>query len=104
MRRKVEYYFIRLPAGENFIPDLLDALYQLNIQSVLVEGGATLLQSFIDQNYWDEARVITNEQLAIGNGINAPVIKNNSLIKVERISNDLISFYHRFRFQVAFSE
>ena len=87
--------FYQLPAGENFIPDLLDALYQLNIQSVLVEGGVTLLQAFIDQNYWDEARVITNDQLSIANGINAPLLKNNCLTKVERISNDLISFYQR---------
>ncbi len=31
--------------------------------SVLVEGGAQLLQTFIDEGYWDEARIITNEYL-----------------------------------------
>jgi diaminohydroxyphosphoribosylaminopyrimidine deaminase/5-amino-6-(5-phosphoribosylamino)uracil reductase len=54
-----------LDTGENTISSLLSALYKLNIQSVLVEGGTTLLQSFIDQNCWDEARVITNEELII---------------------------------------
>ena len=54
-----------MDTGENTISSLLSALYKLNIQSVLVEGGTTLLQSFIDQNCWDEARVITNEELII---------------------------------------
>jgi diaminohydroxyphosphoribosylaminopyrimidine deaminase/5-amino-6-(5-phosphoribosylamino)uracil reductase len=85
--------FHKLPDGDNIIPHLLNALYQLNVQSVLVEGGAALLQSFIDQNYWDEARIITNEQLAMGNGINAPQLKNNVLMNTEIITDDLISFY-----------
>ena len=37
----------------------LQACYQQKIQSVIVEGGARLLQSFIDEGIWDEARVIT---------------------------------------------
>ena len=60
------YYFQikewdRLPAG------LINALYSLNIQSVLVEGGAQLLQSFINEELWDECRVITNQSLAVTN-------------------------------------
>ncbi len=38
---------------------ILAVLYELNIQSILIEGGAQTLQSFIDANLWDEARVIT---------------------------------------------
>jgi diaminohydroxyphosphoribosylaminopyrimidine deaminase/5-amino-6-(5-phosphoribosylamino)uracil reductase len=49
-------------------------LYQLKIQSVLVEGGARLLQSFIDEGYWDEARVITNNELELPGGLAAPVL------------------------------
>ena len=87
--------FYKLNAGEDMLADLLNALHQLNIQSVLVEGGAVLLKSFIDKNYWDEARVITNQQLTIGDGINAPQLKNNSLINTEKIGSDLISFYKK---------
>ena len=47
----------------------------MNIQSVLIEGGAKTLQSFIDAGLWDEARVITNEELIIENGIAAPEMK-----------------------------
>ena len=87
--------FYKLTAGEDMLAGLLNALHQLNIQSVLVEGGAVLLKSFIDKNYWDEARVITNQQLTIGDGINAPQLKNNSLINTEKIGSDLISFYKK---------
>jgi diaminohydroxyphosphoribosylaminopyrimidine deaminase / 5-amino-6-(5-phosphoribosylamino)uracil reductase len=85
--------FYKLPAGEDTITGILNGLYQLKIQSVLVEGGAALLQSVIDGNYWDETRIITNEQLTIGNGITAPQLKSNNLLRTERISNDVISFY-----------
>ncbi len=85
--------FYKLDVDENIIPGLLNALYQLNIQSVLVEGGAILLQSFIDQHCWDEARVIINEELNIGDGIKAPLLKNNRLIDTQKIGVDLISTY-----------
>ena len=85
--------FYKLGVDENIIPGLLNALYQLNIQSVLVEGGAILLQSFIDQHCWDEARVIINEELNIGDGIEAPLLKSNRLIDTQKIGTDLVSTY-----------
>lgn len=45
--------------AENTIPAILEVLYKHNIQSVLVEGGAATLHSFIVANMWDEARIIT---------------------------------------------
>ena len=56
---------------ENFIDQILQSLFEMNIQSVMIEGGSKTLQSFIDAGLWDEARVITNEQLIIENGIAA---------------------------------
>jgi len=85
--------FYKLSSGEDIISGLLNALYRLKIQSVLIEGGARLLQSFIDQNYWDEARVITNEQLLIKNGINAPKLKNSSLGCIKKATGDQLAFY-----------
>jgi diaminohydroxyphosphoribosylaminopyrimidine deaminase / 5-amino-6-(5-phosphoribosylamino)uracil reductase len=87
--------FYKLAIDENIIPGLVNALYRLNIQSVLVEGGAKLLQSFIDQNCWDEARVITNEELGIANGINAPILTNNILVSSQKITTDLVSVYQQ---------
>ncbi len=60
---------------------MLSSLYENEIQSVLVEGGAKTLQSFIDQNLWDEARVITNREMIIEEGINAPEMKNFKLLQ-----------------------
>jgi len=58
-----------------------------------VEGGATLLQSFIDGGFWDEAIIITNQTLIIGEGTAAPKLRNQRLVKTETLSNDSISFY-----------
>ena len=85
--------FYKLSSGEDIIYGLLNALYRLKIQSVLVEGGARLLQSFIDQHYWDEARVITNEQLIIEIGINAPELKESNLVSINKATGDQVAFY-----------
>ena len=87
----VQYY--KISSVENMIPEILNALFLLNIQSIFVEGGAKLLQYFIDNNYWDEARVITNEQLTIGNGVQAPLLSNNYLVKKIKLNSDDIAIY-----------
>jgi diaminohydroxyphosphoribosylaminopyrimidine deaminase / 5-amino-6-(5-phosphoribosylamino)uracil reductase len=77
---KANLLYYQLNTKDNVVRQIADALYKLNIQSVLVEGGAELLQSFIDENLWDEARVITNTQLTIAtnqaeSGKRAPIIR-----------------------------
>ena len=53
------------------LKQVLNELYKREIQSVLVEGGTTVLQSFIDNGFWDEVHVFENREL-ISKGINAP--------------------------------
>ena len=77
----------------SLVHQMMNALYRMNIQSVLVEGGSYLLQSFIDEGIWDEARVITNEQLSIGAGMPAPVLKDEALQGSEQIFSDVIRTY-----------
>jgi diaminohydroxyphosphoribosylaminopyrimidine deaminase/5-amino-6-(5-phosphoribosylamino)uracil reductase len=48
-------------------------LYERGIQSVLVEGGRQLLNSFIGENLWDEARVFRGDK-SFAAGVPAPVI------------------------------
>jgi len=79
--------------SENTLQQMASALYQMDIQSIIIEGGAKLLQSFIDADLWDEARVITNEQMIIGNGINAPELKKAALKKKERYFDDTITCF-----------
>lgn len=82
------------PEKSSLIPQLMNALYELKILSVLVEGGAALLQSFIDEGYWDEARVITNNELEIPDGLAAPVLKNATILTAETLLSDTIRTYH----------
>ena len=70
------------------------ALHHLKIQSVLVEGGARLLQSFIDEDAWDEARVISNNELEFPAGVPAPRLHNARLQSHESLLSDTIRYYH----------
>jgi len=47
-----------------------------DIQSVIIEGGAYTLNTFIEAGLWDEARVFTGD-VVLGNGIKAPLITGN---------------------------
>lgn len=77
---------------ENIIQQILNASYRLGLQSILVEGGAQLLQSFIDTGIWDEARIICNEEMTITNGLNAPSL-NRQPVRKEKILSDTIFYY-----------
>jgi diaminohydroxyphosphoribosylaminopyrimidine deaminase/5-amino-6-(5-phosphoribosylamino)uracil reductase len=74
---------------------LVNALYRLKLTSVLVEGGSRLLQSFIDEDCWDEARVITNSSLFIGEGLPAPVLSHHKETGEEKIFSDTVHTYRR---------
>jgi len=87
--------FYKVNKKEKIIPQVLSVLYQQKIQSVLIEGGAKLLQSFIDENLWDEARVITNVEMVIGKGIDAPVLANKKLMKKEISGTDKIEYFFK---------
>ena len=85
----------QLDKGKDILTQILSALHAQNIQSMIVEGGTKLLQSFIDEDLWDEARVITNSTLNMGKGLAAPVLKNNILFEEQMIENDVVSFWMR---------
>jgi diaminohydroxyphosphoribosylaminopyrimidine deaminase/5-amino-6-(5-phosphoribosylamino)uracil reductase len=81
-----------IDAGKNIIQQILDVCYQLNLQSILVEGGAQLLQSFIDQGIWDEVRIITNTVLSIPEGLDAPLFLLKP-VNIEKLHTDHIHYY-----------
>jgi diaminohydroxyphosphoribosylaminopyrimidine deaminase/5-amino-6-(5-phosphoribosylamino)uracil reductase len=91
--QKDNLLYYRLPNEKSLLRPMLQALYQLNIQSVLVEGGAGLLHSFIEEELWDEARVITNTQLFSQEGLSSPPLQNGERIKTEKILTDTIAYY-----------
>lgn len=95
---KENLLYYKLSNEKNMLPAILEALYQMNIQSVLVEGGAQTLQSFIDDNCWDEIRVIQSASPAPAflnkeNGIRAPKLPSASHISHEKILSDSIGIY-----------
>lgn len=70
------------------------ALYQLQLQSVLVEGGARLLRLFLKQGLFDEIRIITNEALQAGTGIKAPPLPEQLVCaSKQQIGTDAISIW-----------
>jgi diaminohydroxyphosphoribosylaminopyrimidine deaminase / 5-amino-6-(5-phosphoribosylamino)uracil reductase len=77
----------------SLVHQVLNGLYHLNVLSVMIEGGAQLLQSFIDEGAWDEARVLTNGTLVIESGVAAPELTDAMLVSEETISNDSIRYF-----------
>ncbi len=69
---KIKY--IALEDFDRFVPQyILFQLYLQDIQSVIIEGGAHTLNSFIEAGLWDEARIFTGKAI-LGQGIKAPCI------------------------------
>lgn len=91
--KNLVYYQVTVDV--NLVHQIVNALYQLKIQSVLVEGGARLLQSFIDEDMWDEVRIIGNKQLTIGNGLAAPELVTATLEQEFMIQTDSIKIYSK---------
>lgn len=85
--------FYQVTEDVSLVHQITNALYQLKIQSVIVEGGARLLQSFIDEGIWDEARVITNQELMVNNGLSAPQFISASKTGEEKIFTDRVEYF-----------
>ena len=79
---------------KNLLQQILDDNYSNGIQSILVEGGAQLLQSFIDADLWDDAKIITNKHLVVeGDSVNAPTLKTLQITKKNQLLSDEIIEY-----------
>lgn len=71
--------------------NILQKLNELKIQSIIIEGGSQTLNSFIDQNCWDEARIFTAPK-SFEKGIKAPSIQGQ-LTHSEIIFEDQLKIY-----------
>ncbi len=83
--------FIKI-AREHFLENLMQKLFEQQIQSVIIEGGRFTLQQFIDKNLWDETIIIKNEKLNLLNGTNAPNFKAQKF-ETKRFRDNTIEFY-----------
>ena len=85
--------YVRLDFEQNIVPQMVDYLYQHELQSVIVEGGRQLLQSFIDLDLWDEARIETSP-VTIGDGVKAPNFPMNPT-KIELFGQNEMRIFSR---------
>ena len=85
--------FYKIDKEPSMVKGILKACYELGLQSIIIEGGNKLAESFINEHAWDEARVIENSRLIIDNGLRAPVLSNQMFVFSENVLNDEISYY-----------
>ncbi len=83
--------YVQLSPDRPFLPQLLADLHERRIQSVLVEGGTTLLNSFMDAGLWDEMRVFRSRTV-LDAGVRAPIVRGR-LISRERVGDDELTMY-----------
>ena len=92
LSKQVDSYNVtyeKIDKDQDLLPYIMKNLYQRNIQSILVEGGAKLLQSFIDAHLYDEVRVF-HSPLLLYSGINAPTLPDGALSE-EMIGNNRLT-------------
>lgn len=70
---------------------ICEILYRHNLQSVIIEGGAKTLQTFIDNNLWDEARVFIGIS-EFHKGVKAPEFSGKMFSKTT-LERDTLKFY-----------
>lgn len=70
---------------------ICDLLFKNNISSVIIEGGNKTLQTFINENLWDEARVFIGNT-SFRKGVKAPDF-SGKLLSEKTIKDDLLKIY-----------
>lgn len=74
------------------LAEILSDLHRRGIQRLLVEGGARLLTSFVEQGLWDEARVETSP-ICLGRGVAAPSVPHSLMTKEEEADGRKICYF-----------
>ncbi len=86
-------HYIKVENGENYLNFIIDYLYNIGVSSLVVEGGARLLEKFLKNNLWDEALVFSSMDL-LHKGIKTPAIDIQLKTSTSRISNNRLDFYY----------
>ncbi len=79
--------------SENLAQQICDVAYRHELQSVIIEGGKQTLQTFIDANLWDEARVFTGK-ISFTDGIQRPDFNGALHSETFILDNLLQTFTH----------
>lgn len=79
-----------LDFDQNIVPQILTVLYHNQIQSIIIEGGLQTLQSFIDEDVWDEARIFVGNT-SFGKGTKAPILSKKNIEKIYIEKDELLN-------------
>lgn len=90
LRNNVTYIIIDFEG--DVVKQILENLYDLNFQSLIVEGGAKTLNMFIESDLWDEAYVLEGPVL-LHQGIKAPSLKGDP--NIERLNSEDKLFHYK---------
>ena len=85
--------FVHIPFNGNELDQILNDLYERGIQSLIIEGGQILLNSFIRRNIWDEARVFIGK-CNFHDGVKAPVF-DALMVKSEEFDDSWMFVFHK---------
>jgi diaminohydroxyphosphoribosylaminopyrimidine deaminase / 5-amino-6-(5-phosphoribosylamino)uracil reductase len=77
--------------SKNVGQQVCEVLQKQDIISVLIEGGSKTIQTFIDANLWDEARVFMGS-VAFGSGLKAPRLSSKAA-HLKQIESDTLTIY-----------
>jgi diaminohydroxyphosphoribosylaminopyrimidine deaminase/5-amino-6-(5-phosphoribosylamino)uracil reductase len=85
--------FIKINFNGNIALQVCDFLFEKKIQSLFIEGGTMLLQTFIDHSLWDEARIFTGNK-EFNEGVKAPEVKGK-IISEDMFAEDKLVIIKR---------
>ncbi len=83
--------FKKIDFQKNIIPQILNELYKLNIQSVIVEGGKQLIESFIEAKMWDEIHLFSGDKFFYS-GVKAPQVAGE-VVATEMLDSDRLTIF-----------
>ena len=85
----ITFHTIDFSNTKNIAKQICDILYKVDVQSVIIEGGRKTLQTFIDENLWDEARIFSGNSI-FKIGIKAPEISGKTVYSKTIFSDNLV--------------
>lgn len=93
-RQKTEAKLATISWGNqtSIAQEICNVLYQSHITSVIIEGGRQTLQTFIDANLWDEARIFTGN-INFNDGISAPKF-SGTFVSETKILDDILIIHN----------
>lgn len=84
-------FFEQIDFTANVATQICEVMYGHQLQSLIVEGGAQLLQTFIEEHLWDEALIFTGKT-TFDKGVKAPNLKG-TLLSEETLGTDILKRY-----------